>query len=129
MYRESNLQRRMSHLTVSLGSAMMRLSLTCAFLYCVSGDVVHLDEITAMTTLGTDKHAFVKFFAPWCGHCKKMRPHWDQLGETLDDAPIADGLHCGENFCEMQRRARLPHREALCPRVALKDGLRVGAHL
>merc|ERR1719148_133859 len=72
----------------------MRLNTLCgifAFLPLTSASVVTLtDDNFEVLTAG--KIAFVKFFAPWCGHCKAMASDWESLAEqfTTGDIIIAE---------------------------------------
>jgi len=63
-------------------------------------DVEHKDQVSTLTKDNFDefiakhKHVFVKFYAPWCGHCKSMAPSYAKLAAKMNEKeggiPIAE---------------------------------------
>lgn len=47
-------------------------------------DVIQLDESSFQEqVLAGDDIWLVEFYAPWCGHCKKLAPEWEQAATNL----------------------------------------------
>jgi len=53
----------------------------------------NFEQLTQASTGQTTGKWFVKFYAPWCGHCKKMAPLWEELADRVADAEFEqDGI-------------------------------------
>ena len=55
-------------------------------------EVINLTEENFASSLSNGETWFVKYYAPWCGHCKKLAPTWHELSEAakvqLADAKV-----------------------------------------
>ena len=61
------------------------------------------------------KKAFVAFKAPWCGHCKKLKPEWDKLAENVE-------VLIGEVDCTVEKDLCAKHGVQGYPTIKYSDG-------
>uniref|UniRef100_A0A1B6CLZ3 Protein disulfide-isomerase n=1 Tax=Clastoptera arizonana TaxID=38151 RepID=A0A1B6CLZ3_9HEMI len=45
----------------------------------------NFDEVVT----NNNKDTLIEFYAPWCGHCKKLTPVYEELGEKLKDEDVS----------------------------------------
>ncbi|GAM25799.1 hypothetical protein SAMD00019534_089740, partial [Acytostelium subglobosum LB1] len=68
---------------------MNRLLLISAFvavlvaMVAADGNVIVLSPENFDTVVDGTKTVFVKFYAPWCGHCKKLAPDYEIIADTF----------------------------------------------
>lgn len=62
----------------------------------LSGEVTEEDDVVVLTDknfdefVGLHPNVLVEFYAPWCGHCKKLAPEYSRASKRLkaEDVPI-----------------------------------------
>eukprot|EP01147_Barroeca_monosierra_P002833 gene2833-5672_t len=68
-----------SLVAVSVFAAVVMLSVVGS----VSGHVVELTPESFDDVVTGERFVFVKFYAPWCGHCKSMAPAFEKVGDAF----------------------------------------------
>ncbi|KIJ24621.1 hypothetical protein M422DRAFT_39078 [Sphaerobolus stellatus SS14] len=46
---------------------------------------LNVEESNWDTSIGKGKSAFIEFWAPWCEHCERLNPIFDELADTFSD--------------------------------------------
>ncbi|XP_077297082.1 thioredoxin domain-containing protein pretaporter [Arctopsyche grandis] len=96
-------------------------------------DVMDGNAVMTLTTNNFENgvqsgFVFVKFFAPWCGHCKRLAPTWDELGRKfINDnlvkvAKVDCSIQINKSLCSMENVDGFPSL------LLFKDGVKIAEY-
>lgn len=66
-----------------------------------NGQVMELNDKNYLNVLEQSELLFVKYFAPWCGHCRNMAPTWIELASKFSVKILIAEVDCTvyDNIC------------------------------
>ena len=79
-----------------------------------SGEVVVITDNTMDAELEVGSPILVKFYAPWCRHCKKLAPTWAELAKA-----DLNGTRVGDVDCTTQSALRSRYGTRPCRKQGL----------
>jgi protein disulfide-isomerase A1 len=74
--------------------------------FSVNGKVLELDESNFDSAISTFDFVLVDFYAPWCGHCKRLSPQLDEAAPILGSlkVPILIAKVNADKFTRLARK-------------------------
>jgi protein disulfide-isomerase-like protein len=98
------------------------LLVTAAAGVCASSEVLELTSATFNETLAKRRKLLIKFYAPWCGHCKKLSPVWSALAASEE---LHSSVHIGRVDCTKESDLRTRFAISGYPTLLMFSGKKI----
>lgn len=87
-----------------LVSLLAALPVNADGLYTKNSPVIQLNPKTYKSLIANSNHtSIVEFYAPWCGHCKNLKPAFEKAAKNLDGLAKVAAINCDDDenkpFC------------------------------